>query len=147
MKSKLMYAFLAMIVLVSVQSIAQTQESRIIYKFPIKGSADAKTKTLKTVDGMDNKHNFLIFTKMSFTIVLKNGKQYVFQKIDKPQGKIVEDQNIDFWIPKTTSNDPDEDKMSVQIFKKWIVLTDTDQTKQFFKLTNADSFDEADALF
>lgn len=144
---KTIRSFFALCIMLAIQSFVQTPDSKIIYQFPVKGTADAKTKTMKTVDGMDNKHNFLIFTKMSFTIVLKNGEQYVFQKIDKPQGKIVEDQNIDFWIPKTTSNDPDKDKMSVQIFKKWIVLTDTDQTKQFFKLTNADSFDEADALF
>lgn len=85
---KTIRSFFALSIMLTIQSFVQTPDSKIIYQFPVKGTADAKTKTMKTVDGMDHKHNFLIFTKMSFTIVLKNGKQYVFQKITSLKGRL-----------------------------------------------------------
>jgi len=143
----------ALFVFVSCSSFAQTQASKIIYKFPLKGTPDAKTATLQPTSASDKKHVLLIVEDTRLDVVLKNGKSYVFEVTGstgtsgvlestpvKPGYTGSEGTSGIFRIPKPLSSDPLKAAPTIQIFTKGIVMTDEQGNKKYFQLTNADSF-------
>lgn len=154
------------------------QEIKVIYKFPVKGTDDAKTKTLRVTSANESNSNLLVWDKRQIQIVLKNGKKYIFDETKNPAELNVtpssgtstisggnpnanttvkpaehgytasSGSSSVFRLPKIESNVVIKDVfLQLQLFKKGIIVTDTDGSKKYFKLTNADSFDEADAIF
>lgn len=179
MKSLLL---ICMSLLVCHASYTQTQdrgmqEIKVIFKFPVKGTDDAKTKTLRVSSANESGANLLVWDKKQIQIVLKNGKKYIFNETNNPaELNLTESSGTNavsggnpnttvkpaivgvyssgdgtsgvFRLPKIESNVVIKDVfLQLQLFKKGIIVTDTDGSKKYFKLTNADSFDEADAIF
>lgn len=179
---KVLITLLVITSLCNLQSFAQTQERgamqeiKVIYKFPAKGSEDAKTKTLQKATLKDKNVHLLLLDSNNVTISLQSGKKFIFEEVEENgltessgQSPISTGHNGEnttlqpaengvyssgdgtsgvFRLPRIESNVVVKDVfMSLQVFKKGMVLTDENGKKKFFKLTNADSFDEADALF
>lgn len=146
------------------------QEIKVIYKFPVRGSEDAKTNTLQKATLKDKNVHLLLLDSTNVTISLQNGKKFIFEEYTASSGtstistghtgentmlQPAENSYTEssgsssvFRIPRIESNVVVKGVfMSMQLFKKGMVLTDEIGKKKYFKLTNADSFDEADALF
>jgi hypothetical protein len=179
---KTLITLLVIAVFCNLQALAQTQERgamqeiKVIYKFPAKGSEDAKTNTLQQATLNEKKVNLLLLDSNKITISLQNGKKFIFEEVDEngvtassgtstiSTGHNGESTTLQpaengvyssgdgtsgvFRLPRIESNVVVKDVfMGLQLFKKGMILTDESGKKKFFKLSNADSFDEADALF
>jgi hypothetical protein len=59
------------------------QEIKVIYKFPAKGSEDAKTNTLQQATLNEKKVNLLLLDSNKITISLQNGKKFIFEEVDE----------------------------------------------------------------
>ena len=175
------FLFIIMAFCFAMVGFAQTQERgmqeiKVIYKFPLKGSEDAKTNTLQKATLKDKNVHLLLLDSNNVIIVLQSGKKFIFKEVDENNltegtgtsgvstGHSGENTTLQpaengvyssgdgtsgiFRLPRIESNVVVKGAfMSLQVFKKGMVLTDENGKKKYFKLTNADSFDEADALF